>query len=166
MPSGRVLHMRSQVEEAKRGIAKGTPVAIQQHQDIITVNYPARAAGVKKHMRPAEVRHSSCAEGKDHEPALAHSGWRSLSLLFPMHAPCRSHRHVMWDARRTAGAAAAAGGGRRHPACAHGAGPARQLRPLPCRVARHDQAAQTVQLICRQHEKSEAKAIGTNLCET
>jgi len=64
VPSGRILHMRSQVEEAKRGIAKGTPVAIQQHQDIITVNYPARAAGVKKHMRPAEVRHSSYAGGR------------------------------------------------------------------------------------------------------
>lgn len=34
----------------------GTPIAIQQHQDIIAANYPARAAGVKKHMRPAEVQ--------------------------------------------------------------------------------------------------------------
>ena len=45
-----------QVEEMKHGVAKGTPVAIQQHQDIVAVNYPARAAGVRKHMRPADVR--------------------------------------------------------------------------------------------------------------
>jgi nucleotidyltransferase/DNA polymerase involved in DNA repair len=30
-------------------------VAIQQHQDVIAVNYPARQAGVKKHMPPAQV---------------------------------------------------------------------------------------------------------------
>ena len=29
--------------------------AVQQHQDIIAVNYPARAVGVVKHMSPAEV---------------------------------------------------------------------------------------------------------------
>ena len=51
-----VVHaQRLQMEEKKRGVAPGTPVAIQQHQDIIAANYPARAAGVKKHMRPAEV---------------------------------------------------------------------------------------------------------------
>ena len=33
--------------------------AVQQHQDIIAVNYPARRAGVKKHMSPAEVRSQS-----------------------------------------------------------------------------------------------------------
>ncbi|KAG5192810.1 hypothetical protein JKP88DRAFT_242676 [Tribonema minus] len=33
-----------------------TPCALQQHQDIIAVSYEARALGVAKHMRPAEVR--------------------------------------------------------------------------------------------------------------
>lgn len=31
-------------------------MAIQQHQDIIAANYAARAAGVTKHMAPAEAR--------------------------------------------------------------------------------------------------------------
>jgi nucleotidyltransferase/DNA polymerase involved in DNA repair len=31
-------------------------VAIQQHQDIIAANYAARAAGITKHMAPAEAR--------------------------------------------------------------------------------------------------------------
>ena len=56
LQNNQVVHaQRLQVEEKKRGVAPGTPVAIQQHQDIIAANYPARAAGVKKHMRPAEV---------------------------------------------------------------------------------------------------------------
>ena len=35
---------------------RGRAIAIQQHQDIIAVNYPARSAGVTKHMRPHEVQ--------------------------------------------------------------------------------------------------------------
>ena len=60
-----------QVEEKKRGVAPGTPVAIQQHQDIIAANYPARAAGVKKHMRPAEV--APCMRRPDSIGCLLHA---------------------------------------------------------------------------------------------
>ena len=34
---------------------RGKAFAVQQHQDIIAVSYAARAVGVKKHMKPAEV---------------------------------------------------------------------------------------------------------------
>jgi nucleotidyltransferase/DNA polymerase involved in DNA repair len=37
---------------------QGIPIAVQQHQDIIAVDYAARAAGVHKHMAPAQVRHN------------------------------------------------------------------------------------------------------------
>jgi nucleotidyltransferase/DNA polymerase involved in DNA repair len=46
----------NQVEELRCPQLAGRPVAIQQHQDVIAVNYPARQAGVKKHMQPAQVR--------------------------------------------------------------------------------------------------------------
>jgi nucleotidyltransferase/DNA polymerase involved in DNA repair len=47
----------AQVHElAEPGRLKARPIAVQQHQDIITVNYAARAAGVTKHMRPAVAR--------------------------------------------------------------------------------------------------------------
>jgi hypothetical protein len=45
-----------QVEELRCPSLAGRPVAIQQHQDVIAVNYLARQAGVKKHMTPAQVR--------------------------------------------------------------------------------------------------------------
>jgi nucleotidyltransferase/DNA polymerase involved in DNA repair len=45
-----------QVEELRCPSLAGRPVAIQQHQDVIAVNYPARQAGVTKHMPPAQVR--------------------------------------------------------------------------------------------------------------
>ncbi|KAL3138106.1 hypothetical protein ABBQ38_005336 [Trebouxia sp. C0009 RCD-2024] len=45
-----------QVEQNMHPNLKGRPFAIQQHQDIIAVNYMARAAGVKKHMAPKEAR--------------------------------------------------------------------------------------------------------------
>ncbi|GLC39768.1 hypothetical protein PLESTF_000884600 [Pleodorina starrii] len=35
---------------------RGVPLAVQQHQDIIAVDYSARQAGVQKHMAPAEAR--------------------------------------------------------------------------------------------------------------
>lgn len=35
---------------------QGMAIAIQQHQDIIAANAAAKAAGVRKHMSPAEVR--------------------------------------------------------------------------------------------------------------
>ncbi|DBA78854.1 TPA: hypothetical protein ACH3X1_008741 [Trebouxia sp. C0004] len=45
-----------QVEQNLHPSLKGKAFAIQQHQDIIAVNYAARAAGVKKHMGPKEAR--------------------------------------------------------------------------------------------------------------
>lgn len=45
-----------QVEQNMHPGLKGRAFAIQQHQDIIAVNYAARAAGVKKHMNPKEAR--------------------------------------------------------------------------------------------------------------
>lgn len=49
------LRAPCQVEEQRQPHLKGKPLAIQQHQDIIAVNYAARAAGVKKHMVPAQA---------------------------------------------------------------------------------------------------------------
>ena len=45
-----------QVEQARRPALKDMAVAVQQHQDIIALNYPARDAGVIKHMDPAAAR--------------------------------------------------------------------------------------------------------------
>ncbi|KAF6250789.1 hypothetical protein COO60DRAFT_739178 [Scenedesmus sp. NREL 46B-D3] len=52
-----------QVEELRCPSLSGRPVAVQQHQDIIAVNYPARQAGVKKHMPPAQARTLLSAAG-------------------------------------------------------------------------------------------------------
>eukprot|EP00882_Tetradesmus_deserticola_P011155 GHRQ01011801.1.p2 GENE.GHRQ01011801.1~~GHRQ01011801.1.p2 ORF type:complete len:128 (+),score=39.89 GHRQ01011801.1:656-1039(+) len=52
-----------QVEELRCPSLSGRPVAVQQHQDIIAVNYPARQAGVKKHMPPAQARSLLTAAG-------------------------------------------------------------------------------------------------------
>ena len=61
-PCAVVLHVDAdaffcQVEALRspNGSLHGIPLAVQQHQDIISVNYAGRAAGVKKHMVPAEV---------------------------------------------------------------------------------------------------------------
>lgn len=60
-PTHCVLHVDvdsffCQVEELRCPSLAGRPLAIQQHQDVIAVNYPGRAAGVKKHMPPAQAR--------------------------------------------------------------------------------------------------------------
>jgi nucleotidyltransferase/DNA polymerase involved in DNA repair len=62
----------TQVEELRDPSLKGKAVAVQQHQDIIAVNYPARAAGVKKHMLPAEVgpRHPQACDAATAQPLL------------------------------------------------------------------------------------------------
>jgi nucleotidyltransferase/DNA polymerase involved in DNA repair len=44
-----------QVEELRQPGLAGVPVAVRQHADVISVNYPARQAGVRKHMTPAKV---------------------------------------------------------------------------------------------------------------
>ena len=52
-----VTHNRLlQVELQRNPQLKGIPFCVQQHQDIIACNYAARAAGCKKHMRPADAR--------------------------------------------------------------------------------------------------------------
>ncbi|KAG2487735.1 hypothetical protein HYH03_013733 [Edaphochlamys debaryana] len=43
--------------------ARSVPLAVQQHQDVIAVDYAARAAGVRKHMAPAEARRLLAAAG-------------------------------------------------------------------------------------------------------
>lgn len=48
--------MFCQVEQRRDPSLRGRAFAVQQHQDIIAVNYPARHAGVVKHMSPAEAR--------------------------------------------------------------------------------------------------------------
>ncbi|KAL6041902.1 N-acetyltransferase eso1 [Balamuthia mandrillaris] len=44
-----------QVERQQRRELMGKPVAVQQHDDLISVSYEARALGVKKHMSPSEA---------------------------------------------------------------------------------------------------------------
>lgn len=54
---------------------RGRPLAVQQHQDIISVTHDARSAGVRKHMAPAQVG-ASCklqmVQGTKH---MAQCGW-------------------------------------------------------------------------------------------
>jgi hypothetical protein len=44
-----------QVESIRLGIPSTTPMAVQQWQGLIAVNYPARAAGVQRHCRVDEA---------------------------------------------------------------------------------------------------------------
>ena len=46
----------AQVETLKNPSLRGQRVAVQQHQDLICVNYEARAAGIKKHDHPHEAQ--------------------------------------------------------------------------------------------------------------
>ena len=46
----------AQVETSRLGLAPDVPLAVQQWQGIIAVNYPARAAGVKRHLTVAEAK--------------------------------------------------------------------------------------------------------------
>ena len=62
-PTGIMVRLHSDVdcffvavEQLRRPALRHLPVAVQQHQDIISVNYAARAAGVRKHMVPAKAR--------------------------------------------------------------------------------------------------------------
>lgn len=45
----------AQVEAKRLGIPPEVPLAVQQWQGIIAVNYPARAAGVKRHLNVTEA---------------------------------------------------------------------------------------------------------------
>eukprot|EP00775_Hariotina_reticulata_P006163 gene6163-6401_t len=44
-----------QVEALRQPGLAGLPMAVRQHADVIAVNYPARQAGVKKHMTPSKA---------------------------------------------------------------------------------------------------------------
>ena len=46
----------AQVEAKRLGVHPDVPLAVQQWQGIIAVNYPARAAGVKRHLNVAEAK--------------------------------------------------------------------------------------------------------------
>ncbi|KAK9791346.1 hypothetical protein WJX73_002907 [Symbiochloris irregularis] len=50
-----------QVEQKRLGIPREKPVAVQQWEGLIAVNYAARAAGITRHMRVAEAR-QKCPE--------------------------------------------------------------------------------------------------------
>eukprot|EP00730_Choanoeca_flexa_P003227 TRINITY_DN11333_c0_g1_i8.p1 TRINITY_DN11333_c0_g1~~TRINITY_DN11333_c0_g1_i8.p1 ORF type:complete len:449 (+),score=65.94 TRINITY_DN11333_c0_g1_i8:60-1406(+) len=45
-----------QVECQRRNVDFSLPVVVQQHQDIISMNTKAKAAGIKKHMKPSDAR--------------------------------------------------------------------------------------------------------------
>jgi hypothetical protein len=59
-----------QVEQLRRPALRHLAMAVQQHQDIIAVNYPARDAGVTKHMDPAAARVLLKRVGGQVDPAL------------------------------------------------------------------------------------------------
>ena len=44
-----------QVEHNRLNIPRATPVAVQQWEGLIAINYPARAAGITRHMRVGEA---------------------------------------------------------------------------------------------------------------
>jgi nucleotidyltransferase/DNA polymerase involved in DNA repair len=46
----------AQVEHKRLNIPREVPLAVQQWQGIIAVNYPARAAGIKRHLNVAEAK--------------------------------------------------------------------------------------------------------------
>lgn len=140
---------RLQVEEKKRGVAPGTPVAIQQHQDIIAANYPARAAGVKKHMRPAEV--PSCMRRLNSIGCLLHAADNVYCTnIIDVHLQNNGCAFANPDETpRTfnfAGPADPARSQRHDSAGAHGGRAACELRPVPRCVASDDQAAGQVML--------------------
>jgi len=61
VPASVIIHIDMdcfycQVEQRRLNIPAETPVAVQQWEGLIAVNYPARAAGVRRHMRVAEAR--------------------------------------------------------------------------------------------------------------
>ncbi|CAL8471021.1 g10563 [Coccomyxa elongata] len=45
-----------QVEQKRLGISPNVPVAVQQWEGLIAINYPARAAGITRHMRVHEAK--------------------------------------------------------------------------------------------------------------
>lgn len=51
-----LLHHAGQVEMKRCGIPAHLPCAVQQWEGLIAVNYPARTAGVTRHMRAPEAR--------------------------------------------------------------------------------------------------------------
>ncbi|CAG9463583.1 unnamed protein product [Pedinophyceae sp. YPF-701] len=74
-----------QVETVRLSIPRDAPLAVQQWQGLIAVNYPARNAGVKRHMRVPDALAvcpnlklvhvetiSGAAGGGDDEPSRAH----------------------------------------------------------------------------------------------
>ncbi|MEW5316206.1 MAG: hypothetical protein WDW38_007588 [Sanguina aurantia] len=54
----------------------GRPVAVQQHQDIISVSHSARAAGVTKHMPPAQARRLLSKVGGEVVHVFSEAGMR------------------------------------------------------------------------------------------
>eukprot|EP00879_Flechtneria_rotunda_P031682 GHRR01034633.1.p1 GENE.GHRR01034633.1~~GHRR01034633.1.p1 ORF type:complete len:131 (+),score=38.01 GHRR01034633.1:548-940(+) len=69
-----ILHMDvdslfCQVEVLRNPWLRDIPLAIQQHEDVIAINYPAKQAGVKKHMKPKEV----VAPAESHATFSVHS---------------------------------------------------------------------------------------------
>ncbi|KAL4457562.1 hypothetical protein ABPG75_012427 [Micractinium tetrahymenae] len=66
--AGFVLHVDidaffCQAEQLRDASLQGKAIAVQQHQDIIAANHAAKAAGVAKHMSPAEARRLLAAVG-------------------------------------------------------------------------------------------------------
>ena len=51
-----LLYHAGQVEMKRCGIPAHVPCAVQQWEGLIAVNYPARTAGVTRHMRAPEAR--------------------------------------------------------------------------------------------------------------
>jgi len=61
MRSAVILHVDldafyAQVEARRLGLDPGTPIAVQQWDGLIAVNYPAKALGITRHMRVAEAK--------------------------------------------------------------------------------------------------------------
>ncbi len=44
------------MEQKRLGISPNVPVAVQQWEGLIAINYPARAAGITRHMRVHEAK--------------------------------------------------------------------------------------------------------------
>ena len=54
MPQSNTL-CAGQVEHNRLNIPRATPVAVQQWEGLIAINYAARAAGITRHMRVGEA---------------------------------------------------------------------------------------------------------------
>ena len=77
-----------QVEHNRLNIPRATPVAVQQWEGLIAINYPARAAGITRHMRVGEATKICPDLQAVHVQTL---GTAHCLIVIPKQQPLHSH---------------------------------------------------------------------------